>query len=100
MLPLYTGWKNKRGTGYRNCKCGSWKDHWINFSHKNWPDQCSVLGCTNPAKLGAHVINNLVSGEQIIPMCEECNKLTKEFSLKKETKWVSANTQETCDKLR
>lgn len=23
------GWKNKNGTSERNCKCGSWKDHWI-----------------------------------------------------------------------
>ncbi|NLJ73349.1 MAG: hypothetical protein GX333_10090 [Syntrophomonadaceae bacterium] len=30
-LPI-GGWKNKAGTGTRSCKCGSWKQHWINAS--------------------------------------------------------------------
>lgn len=37
------GWKNKVGTQDRECKCGSWKQHWINFSGKKWPEKCSVI---------------------------------------------------------
>lgn len=92
------GWKNKNGTANRSCSCGTWRQHWINFSGENWPIFCSVSGCYNAATLGAHVINSAVSGEKIIPMCESCNKLTKEFSLKDKIILVSANVSDTCGK--
>ena len=91
-------WKNKKGTGDRSCKCGTWKQHWINRSGKDWPTFCSVNGCINKATLGAHVINSKVSGEKIVPMCESCNKLTDEFDLTNGTTVVSANVSETCGK--
>jgi hypothetical protein len=40
-----SGWANKSGTTPRSCNCGSWKDHWIKFAKKPWPDSCSVSGC-------------------------------------------------------
>lgn len=92
------GWKNKKGTGVRNCKCGSWKSHWIKFSGETWPDLCSVLGCEGKSTLGAHVINPNVSGEKIVPMCDSCNKIVDTFSLKPNIHPVSANTAETCEK--
>lgn len=92
------GWKNKNGTANRSCSCGSWKQHWINFSGEDWPIFCSVSGCFNFATLGAHVINSAVSGEKIAPMCESCNKLTTEFSLKDKTPLVPANVSVTCGK--
>ena len=78
------GWKNKKGTSNRSCKCGSWKQHWINNSGKAWPDKCSISGCDNKATLGAHIfnINCNVSGEYIVPACDSCNKLDGEFNLK------------------
>ena len=93
-----SGWKNKGGTAERECKCGSWKQHWINFSGKKQPNACSVLGCTTIPTLGAHVINPAVSGEKIIPMCASCNKTTGTFSIKSEVTLVSANKSETCEK--
>lgn len=92
------GWKNKKGTCARSCKCGSWKQHWINYSKKSWPDNCSVDGCTNSPTLGAHVINPSVSGEKIVPMCDSCNQKEGSFSLKTSATLVSANKEETCDK--
>ncbi len=92
-----TGWKNKKGTGDRSCKCGSWKQHWINNSGKAWPDKCSVSGCNNVATLGAHIINSDVSGEYIVPACDSCNKLSSEFNLKGEITLVPANKQKTCE---
>ena len=90
------GWKNKNGTGDRLCKCGSWKQHWINYSKKSWPSTCSVSGCNNAPSLGAHIINSSVSGEKIVPMCDSCNKKTGEFSLKGGIALVNANVSETC----
>ena len=92
-----SGWKNKSGTGNRSCNCGTWKHHWINGSGKPWPNECSVLGCTNNATLGAHVINSSVSGEKIVPACDSCNKLSGEFTLKGGITLISANKSETCD---
>lgn len=92
------GWKNKVGTQDRACKCGSWKNHWINFSGEKWPEKCSVSGCNNDATLGAHVYNPKVSGEKIIPACDSCNKRADEFSLKSGVTLVSANRWETCEK--
>ena len=92
------GWKNKKGTGTRSCACGSWKQHWLNFSNKNWPDKCSVSGCNNSATLGAHVFNSNVSGEYIDPTCDSCNKLDSEFDLKGGITLVSANKAKTCEK--
>jgi len=91
------GWSNRGGTGERSCKCGTWKQHWINYANSTWPSTCSVQGCTNSASLGAHVINSSVSGEKIVPMCDSCNKLTGKFTLKGGVTLPSANTSETCD---
>lgn len=95
MLAEYD-WSNKKDTGERVCSCGTWKEHWLNFSYKIWPTQCSVEGCSNPATLGAHVINSSVKGGNIIPMCSSCNGLSSSFTLKDNTKPVSANTSVTC----
>ena len=91
-------WKNKAGTGERVCKCGSWKQHWVNFSKKPWPSQCSVAGCMNAPTLGAHIINDDVKGEKIVPMCDSCNKKTGTFNLKDGISLVNANRSETCEK--
>lgn len=92
-----TGWKNKNGTGTRSCNCGSWKQHWINVSGKSWPSTCSVLGCSNFATLGAHIINSNVSGEYIVPACDSCNQASYQFNLKGGITLVPANKQETCE---
>jgi len=90
------GWKNKKGTSERICNCGSWKQHWINFSDEDWPILCRVSGCTSEATLGAHVIHPGKSGEHIVPMCISCNNSTKVFTLKKNTSTVSADQSGTC----
>ncbi len=94
-----SNWQNKNGTSDRNCSCGTWKEHWQNFSNKKWPETCSVQNCDNKATLGAHIINsNNMSGEWIAPFCSSCNKRTDIFSLKPDTTVVSANKDLTCEK--
>lgn len=97
-LPTY-GWKNKVGTAGRSCKCGSWKQHWINGSGKEWPIFCCVAGCMGIAEVGAHIYNTSteVHGEYIVPACKRCNARTDEFSLDAGTTLISANKQKTCE---
>jgi len=90
-------WKNKNGTSGRSCKCGSWKQHWVNNSSKSWPSNCSVKGCSSSPTLGAHIINSTVSGERIVPACSSCNHLSGEFDLNIGVTLVSANKSKTCD---
>lgn len=99
MVLKPTGWKNKAGTAYRACKCGSWKEHWKNFSNKVWPSTCSVNGCNNTPTLGAHVINPNVIGERIVPMCDSCNNRSESFTLKGGITCPSANKTKTCEKI-
>lgn len=96
MVLTEIGWKNKAGTGGRVCRCGSWQQHWINFTRKPWPTYCSVVGCFNAPTLGAHLINQNVEGEWIVPLCESCNKRGDVFNLKDGTTVESANTSQTC----
>lgn len=93
-----TGWQNKVGTADRGCKCGTWKAHWVKFAKKSWPDICSVKDCSTASTLGAHVVNSIVPGERIVPMCESCNKLSGPFTLKGSISVPSANRSVTCER--
>lgn len=93
-----SGWSNKAGTSDRACKCGSWSQHWVNYSGKSWPTTCSVQNCNNKATVGGHVINGAVTGERIVPLCDSCNKVSSAFSLKGSITLPSANRAETCEK--
>jgi hypothetical protein len=98
-IMLKTGWKNKGGTSERTpCRCGTWKQHWKNISGKQWPKECSVDGCKNPAEVGAHLWNPQVQGEKIVPFCKQCNTQGADvvFDLK-DVELVSANRAETCE---
>lgn len=91
-------WKNKNGTTGRRCSCGSWKQHWLNYSRKSWPKNCSVYGCTTKPTLGAHIIHTNVSGEKIVPMCNSCNSLSSFFSLNVGVTLINANKSQTCNR--
>jgi len=92
-------WKNCIGTSDRpKCKCGSWEQHWKNFSEAAWPKKCSKVGCINPAEVGAHVKRGGISGEWIVPLCKDCNSINSlSFSLEERRILVSANRSKTCD---
>jgi len=76
-----SGWSNVKGSGGKTCPCGTWKAHWLKHSGKSWPSYCSVGGCLNSAVLGAHVKNSGVTGNRIVPMCDDCNKREDTFNL-------------------
>jgi len=94
-------WKNKGNTGERNCKCGSWKNHWLNYSGStSWPTICSVDGCNNEPSLGGHVYQVDDGKEYIVPLCNSCNKRSDVFDLRGSTSLARANKSETCEKYR
>lgn len=90
-------WTNKKGTEDRKCRCGSWKNHWLNFTKLDWPSTCSVSGCNNTPTVGAHIYNKVETGEWIAPFCDSCNKFTGKFDLKAGIGLVPANKSYTCD---
>jgi hypothetical protein len=86
--------KNVNGTSKRSCSCGSWLNHWRNFSEKR-VYVCKAEGCSNTDIVGAHVTscNSLTRTEWIVPLCRAHNQVNSNtcFDLKDETILVSAN---------
>jgi hypothetical protein len=75
---------NLKGTAWKNCSCGSWINHWENFSEEN-ANKCSIKGCNKSSVLGAHIKlygitatskddEDLSNKHFIVPMCNSHNK--------------------------
>lgn len=89
---------NIDGTSDNTCKCGSWKQHWINFSGQKWPTYCCEKKCLNHAEVGAHV--QRLHGSKhwfIVPFCKAHNNKAYSLEILDNTKLVSANRSETCE---
>lgn len=61
------------------CRCGTWLNHWLNYSGRQLPKQCSVSGCTREDLVGGHVKIRRASTptggtHYIVPICKGCNK--------------------------
>jgi hypothetical protein len=89
--------RNARGTSRRRrCDCGSWLDHWYNETG-SFRITCSVLGCSDVATVGAHVVDVSRRGTKprhwIVPTCHQCNMASDELAIKVSVALVSANTQ-------
>ena len=91
--------KNINGTSQNKCKCGSWLQHWRNFS-KQTATECRAKGCSRNNLLGAHVQKDVDYDNRwyIVPFCHEHNKAVGSVELVVGTKLVPANKSETCDK--
>lgn len=88
---------NINGTADNKCSCGSWKQHWINYSGTSWPHYCCVRGCMHRAEVGAHVQKANGSNRwYIAPFCSSHNNKTYSLEISDATKLVSANRSETC----
>lgn len=89
--------KNLIGTSPRNCNCGSWLQHWKNFSDQT-ATICRALGCSRKDIVGAHVQKDVPYDKNwyIVPLCNQCNRLTTPVELVSGTVLVSANISQTC----
>ncbi len=93
--------KNINGTSQNVCKCGSWLEHWKNYSGQLLPEYCVEKSCLNKKKVGAHVQKDSATDKSwyIVPLCKDHNKTTvKSLELIASIKLVSANVSATCGK--
>jgi hypothetical protein len=91
--------KNINGTSPNTCRCGSWLDHWKNYSGQPVPPYCPESSCTNPPTVGAHVQKDTAydNGWYIIPLCQACNgKYGQALNVSDSIGLVSANVSQTC----
>lgn len=89
---------NINGTSGRKCNCGSWIEHWRNFSNQT-ATICRASGCSNQVIDGAHVkkYNSLDNKEYIVPFCKQHNQQKEGFiELVNGTVLVPANRNLTC----
>jgi hypothetical protein len=91
--------KNINGTSQTTCVCGSWLQHWKNFS-KQSVTYCPASGCLNTDLVGAHVQRASGSDDKwyIFPLCKAHNVSSGELEVSDAYKLVSANKKETCEK--
>ena len=93
--------KNINGTSTITCKCGSWLDHWKNFSGQLLSSFCSEVTCMQRAEVGAHVQKDSATDKSwyIVPLCKVHNAKTGDsIYIIDDIKLVSANVSETCGK--
>jgi len=88
---------NLNGTSKLKCKCGSWLNHWNNFT-KQSTEYCRAKGCMKKTTAGAHVKKcvNYDQKHYIIPFCHEHNFMEGCIEINTGTDLVSANKSITC----
>jgi len=90
---------NLNCTKSTDCKCGSWLEHWKQFSAQSLPDFCAEKKCLNPPTLGAHVQKDSLRDRRwyIVPVCEEhFEKTGASLEVPEAVAVVSADVTETC----
>ena len=93
--------KNINGTKDNICKCGSWLEHWKNFSRQKLPNYCPEDKCIQKPEVGAHVQKDSSTDNSwyIVPLCKTHNAETgKSLNISDFVQLVSANVSSTCDK--
>lgn len=91
--------RNINGTTNNKCKCGSWLEHWKNFSNQKLPGFCPEINCIEKDLVGAHVQKESKTDNNwyIVPLCAKHNaKRGETIEITDTVALVSANTQETC----
>ncbi len=89
---------NIDGTSDNSCNCGSWLDHWENYSGQSMPTYCSEKNCTKKPEVGAHVQKDSSYDKDwyIIPLCSGHNKKATSLEVVDSVVLVSANKSQTC----
>ena len=64
---------NINSTESQECTCGTWLNHWRNFSRQPLPTICPELRCLEKPTVGARVQINNASDDKwyIVPLCKK-----------------------------
>jgi len=91
--------KNINGTSQNVCRCGTWLQHWRNFSGQ-YTVTCRALSCPRSDISGAHVQKENSNDDRwyTVPFCALHNHSSYSVELETGTALVSANKKETCEK--
>ncbi len=89
--------KNINGTSQNRCSCGSWIQHWRNYSGQT-ATVCRAKGCSGTNLVGAHVQKEVSYDNNwyIVPFCHTHNMASGSVELVSGTNLVSANKSKTC----
>lgn len=93
--------KNINGTSANTCKCGSWLNHWMQYSRKPLPAYCSEVTCSQKPEVGAHVQMDSAFDRiwYIVPLCKSHNaKYGESLNISIDATLVLANVADTCGK--
>lgn len=91
--------KNINGTSGLTCGCGSWLNHWANFSGQSIPTYCPTFGCMEKKLVGAHVQQDSTTDKKwyIVPLCATHNAKSETLDVGP-VALAPANVSETCKK--
>ncbi len=92
---------NINGVSDPACRCGSWLNHWQNFSGQQMPPFCPEASCSSQIASGAHVQkdNPADRGWYVVPLCSAHDALKGgALDLTDNVYLVTANVAETCGK--
>merc|ERR1712004_815540 len=67
----------------------NWKKFWTSSTSSEFPRVCQILGCGNPAKVGAHVYVKRLRQIFILPTCQECNHDPEQVYDGTKNQWIS-----------
>ncbi len=93
--------KNINGISANRCPCGSWLQHWMDFSGQALPRFCAEANCAQRPTSGAHVQRDWALDDKwyIVPLCARQSGLTgQSIELALSAILVPANLKETCGK--
>jgi hypothetical protein len=90
---------NINGTRQCSCKCGSWLQHWQNFSVLPLPLHCPGLLCRERAEIAAFVqLPDLKDPNwYIVPLCKLHSRSKLAVEISSFTPLVCADEDRTCD---
>lgn len=90
--------RNVNGTSDLSCSCGSWLNHWKNYSRQSVPSYCSERNCIKKPEVGAHVQKDSIIDKTwyIVPLCNEHNLKASALDIGDYVALVAANTSSTC----
>lgn len=96
-MPIsYSGWGSSEAPDEQPCECLTMQHHWVKYTKKKWPDQCSVIGCMGKADVAGYINHPQIAAPVVVPMCIKCSVKPAPFNLRPTTSLALAIKKESC----